>query len=162
MSPQLFASAGVLATAIAVVSLAPVALAGQPQTATVDTWTPPRASWGDPDLQGIWDFRTLTPVSRPRELAGKEFFTEEEAAELDQSAEQRRVDVENFVVPFEPAGTQLTADRRTSLIVGSGPGTQAREVVRSCYPGRGVDRRQPRVRSSIAARCSAYRPSQAV
>ena len=23
---------------------------------------PPRTGWGDPDLQGVWDFRTLTPL----------------------------------------------------------------------------------------------------
>ena len=39
-----------------------VPVAGQAQTATAATWTPPSTPWGDPDLQGIWDFRTLTPV----------------------------------------------------------------------------------------------------
>ncbi len=69
MSPRLRASVGVLATVIAVVSLAPVALAGQAQTATADTWTPPRTPWGEPDLQGIWTYATLTPLQRPRQLA---------------------------------------------------------------------------------------------
>ncbi len=109
------ASVGVLATVIAVVSLAPVALSGQAQPATADTWTPPRTPWGEPDLQGIWTYATLTPLQRPRQLAGREFFTEEEAAEREQRAEQRRVN--RFAVNFEPAGTTLTADRRTSLIV---------------------------------------------
>ena len=31
----------------------------------------PRTPWGDPDLQGIWDFRTITPLERPGALAGK-------------------------------------------------------------------------------------------
>ncbi len=110
---------GVLATVTVVVSLVLVPVAGQAQPATTDTWTPPRTPWGDPDLQGIWDFRTLTPFSRPR--AGKEFFTEEEAAALAQGAEQNRVIA--FSVAFEPAGTQLTADRRTSLIVDPPDGT---------------------------------------
>jgi hypothetical protein len=34
-----------------------------------------------PDLQGIWDFSTMTPMQRPKDLAGKEFFTEQEAAD---------------------------------------------------------------------------------
>ena len=25
----------------------------------------PRTSWGAPDLQGVWDFRSLTPMERP-------------------------------------------------------------------------------------------------
>ena len=64
-------------------------MVGQAQTAAADTWTAPRTPWGEPDLQGIWNYRTLTPLQRPRELAGKEVFTEEEAAALEQSAAQR-------------------------------------------------------------------------
>ncbi len=37
-------------------------------------------SWGKPNLQGVWDFRSLTPMERPENIAGKEVFTEEEAA----------------------------------------------------------------------------------
>src|SRR2546423_963739 len=28
-------------------------------------WTPPRTPWGHPDLQGVWDYRTITPLERP-------------------------------------------------------------------------------------------------
>ncbi len=114
---------GVLATVTVVVSLMLVPVAGQAQPATTDTWTPPRTPWGDPDLQGIWDFRTLTPLERPRRLAGQEFFTEEEAAEREQRAERRRVNSGFIVGTFEPAGTTLTADRRTSLLVDPPDGT---------------------------------------
>src|SRR5262245_37694523 len=34
---------------------------------------------GQPDLQGFWTNDTYTPLERPAELAGKEFFTREEA-----------------------------------------------------------------------------------
>ena len=44
----------------------------------------PRTAWGQPDLQGIWDFRTITPLERPEELAEQEFLTEEEATNLEQ------------------------------------------------------------------------------
>ncbi len=108
---------GGLATVTVVVSLMLVPVAGQAQPATADTWTPPRTAWGAPDLQGIWDYRTLTTLQRPREFAGKEFFTEEEAAALEQSADQDRANSVSFIATFEPAGTTLTADRRTSLIV---------------------------------------------
>src|SRR5262245_2134645 len=37
-----------------------------------------RTAWGDPDLQGIWDFATITPLERPASLAGKEVLTDQE------------------------------------------------------------------------------------
>ena len=39
-----------------------------------------RMAWGDPDLQGIWNFGTLTPMERPESLADTARLTEEEAA----------------------------------------------------------------------------------
>ncbi len=110
-------STGVLAAVLLLGVLAPAATAGQTQTPSVDTWTPPRTAWGDPDLQGIWDFRTLTPLFRPRGLGEQEVWTDEEAAELEQSAEQSRVNSSFILSTAEPAGTTLTADRRTSLMV---------------------------------------------
>ena len=41
------------------------------------TWTLPRTPDGQPDLGGIWTNSRLTPLERPREVAGKEFFTQE-------------------------------------------------------------------------------------
>ena len=38
--------------------------------------------WGEPDLQGVWRNETETPFERPAELAGKEFYTIEEATAL--------------------------------------------------------------------------------
>ena len=35
---------------------------------------------GRPDLSGIWDFRTVTPLERPEEFADKEYLSEEEVA----------------------------------------------------------------------------------
>ena len=43
-------------------------------------WTAPRTPDGQPDLQGNWSTATLTPLQRPADLAGKEFFTAAEAA----------------------------------------------------------------------------------
>ena len=40
----------------------------------------PRTPDGRPDLSGVWDFRTVTPVERPAEFADKEFLSEEEVA----------------------------------------------------------------------------------
>ena len=38
----------------------------------------PRTPWGDPDLQGLWNYGTNTPLQRPPEYAGQEWLTEEE------------------------------------------------------------------------------------
>ena len=43
----------------------------------------PKTSWGEPDLQGIWTDPYQTPLQRPAKFANKEFFTDEERAELD-------------------------------------------------------------------------------
>ncbi len=64
----------------AVAVLALVAL--MPALAAAQATVPPTA-WGDPDLQGVWDYRTLTPLERPVELGDKAYLTEEEAAELE-------------------------------------------------------------------------------
>jgi len=36
--------------------------------------------WGDPDLQGVWDYWTFTPLERADEFAGRDTLTAEEAA----------------------------------------------------------------------------------
>src|SRR5437870_8428675 len=52
-------------------------------TAEAKTWTPPRTPHGDPDLGGVWNFATATPMERPGELAGRDLLTEQEAAEFE-------------------------------------------------------------------------------
>ena len=61
----------------------PAAVAGQPGS-------PLRTPDGRPDLQGVWDFRTVTPLERPEDLADRAFLTEEEAAEIEAGATERR------------------------------------------------------------------------
>jgi len=58
------------------------------------TWTPARTAGGQPDLQGTWTNGTLTPLQRPPEFAGKEFFTEQEEAAFEQKRLQQN-DVES-------------------------------------------------------------------
>ena len=49
----------------------------------------PRAADGHPDLQGVWNFSTLTPLERPAEFAGKQFLTDAEAAQYESRTVQR-------------------------------------------------------------------------
>ncbi|MDP6580808.1 MAG: hypothetical protein QF681_09135 [Vicinamibacterales bacterium] len=73
----------VLSTLVTVLFLAPAALAGQPASAgrAPDGSPAPRMPWGAPDLQGVWDHGTATPLERPDRYEGREFLTAEEIAE---------------------------------------------------------------------------------
>ena len=57
--------------------------------------TVPQTSWGKPDLQGIWDFRTITPLERPEGFGDQEFLTEEEAATLEREVVERNISLLN-------------------------------------------------------------------
>ena len=72
MRRQVCASIGV---AVIILSAAP--LVGQ------------RAAVGRPDLQGIWNFSTITPLERSAEFAGREFLTDAEAAQYEAQTVQR-------------------------------------------------------------------------
>jgi hypothetical protein len=104
---------------IAVLSAVP--LAGQKSAA-------PRTPDGQPDLQGVWSFATITPLERPPELAGKQFFTEKEAADYEKDVLQRTnrdrrdgpadADVSRAYNDFWwDSGSRIVSTRRTSLII---------------------------------------------
>jgi hypothetical protein len=96
-----------------------------------------RTPWGDPDLQGTWDFTTITPLQRPPEFAGREFLSEDEAVALERQINEQRFSTEeqspgslggvprpdsdpgiyNLGWWWEPNGRRLVRTRRTSLVV---------------------------------------------
>ncbi len=113
-------SAPAWASAVAAV-LAAIALFAGPLTAQTSKTL--LTAWGDPDLQGVWDFRSLTPMERPSNLDKKATFTNDEAAAFAEESIKRRSrdsDTSGRVVPYNDfwfdEGTKVTTDR-TSLIV---------------------------------------------
>src|SRR5437867_12740868 len=83
------------------IALSAIPGAAQTPKAPAKAWTPPRLPDGHPDLQGIWNYSTLTPVERPKELADKPFFTEQEAAAYQKRLMQTR-NVIWIVKPLRP------------------------------------------------------------
>lgn len=77
----------------AVFALLPGQAIAQPVNAKVakpaaTTWTLPRTSDGQPDLQGVWANNNATPLERPKELAGRPYLTEQEVAALKAKANE--------------------------------------------------------------------------
>ncbi len=121
----------------------------------------PRTPWGDPDLHGIWDYRTMTPLQRPSDLADKAVLTAEEAAAYEQAEVESRADYD--ALPTVHAkfwldyGTELTADRRTSLIVDPPNGRVPAQTAVAQARARARNERRTRTHSirdrSITERC---------
>jgi hypothetical protein len=125
---------------IVFVSLASTPVSAQAPKPPAKAWNPPRLADGHPDLQATWTYATLTPIERPRELADKAFFTEQEAADFEKRARQTRnvddnretkptarglvngtVETEDLASAYNEfwwdRGTQAVSTRRTSIVI---------------------------------------------
>jgi hypothetical protein len=118
---------------IAVGWLGPMSASGQTAVEA------PRTAWNRPDLQGVWDFRTITPMERPEALGDQAFLSAEDVADLEQGIAdrdallaarpaQRTVATNNVDRGVDGApgaynqfwmdrGTRVIGTRRTSLVV---------------------------------------------
>src|SRR5262249_14870251 len=127
MSLRSLTSNALLAAIIALLSLS--AASAQGRAGSTKTWTSPRTPWGDPDLTGIWNNATSTPLQRPTQVEGKPALTDEEAAEFAAElahglnrdrrdggslADVNRAYNEHWM---DAKRLQITADKRTSLII---------------------------------------------
>jgi hypothetical protein len=88
----------------------------------------PLTAAGQADLQGLWTNATITPFERPKDLAGKEFFTTEEAAAYEKRiAENSNRDKRGATAEADVAGayndfwfdrgSRIVPTRRTSLVI---------------------------------------------
>src|ERR1700693_4245770 len=87
----------------------------------------PKTPWGDPDLQGVWNDATSTPLQR--DIGLKDVLTDEEAVDFQKSlandlTRDRRdggAEVDGNRAYTDPSmdsrRLKITSDRRTSLIV---------------------------------------------
>ena len=100
--------------------------AGAPTVAPKEAAPPKvaRTPWGDPDLQGTWDYRTITPLERAREFGTREFYTEEEKKTLEGRAGRRMDGPPEEIRPglthaqyWTDPGRFISDGYRTSLIV---------------------------------------------
>jgi hypothetical protein len=120
----------ILIVSVVSVLLAPsvlIAQNGSPGAPPAKPYSTPKTPWGEPDLQGTFSNRTITPFERPANVNGREFFTPQEVAAMEKSATERsgdegrnkgtRGDVERAYNDFWwDRGTKVTT-LRTSLVV---------------------------------------------
>ena len=141
MRHRFVALLGAVTSVIAVVWLAPVSVAGQSPTAVArakapvnttaaaSAYIPPKTPWGDPDLQGIWNNSTGTPLQRPEKFGDRTVLEEAEAEQFEeelaktQNRDNRDGGAEAQVIQgyndfwTDPRRRELLKDRRSSLIV---------------------------------------------
>ncbi|MCY4025645.1 MAG: hypothetical protein OXH75_04940 [Acidobacteria bacterium] len=97
-----------------------------PAAALAQSAEAPRTPWGDPDLGGVWDYWTFTPLQRPEDLADRDTLTDEEAAALAQELNAEALARDLAAPPGSPGGysqavwtdrARATALTQTALIV---------------------------------------------
>jgi len=121
------AIAAALAVPIAIVGQAPAPTATPSARVTEvrTTFKAPKTPWGHPDLQGTWDYRSITPLERPTQFGTREFLTDAEVKEMEARAAKRMDEPPEDGAPagtvhptyWTDPGRTVTESRRTSLII---------------------------------------------
>jgi hypothetical protein len=115
MRGRAFTASSIVAAAFV---LAPLAGRAQAPRAARPASTAPRTAGGELDRAGTWNYATMTPLERPRELSKSEALTEDEAAAYERQINERQGATNATAGPdwWDP-GTRRLTNRRTSLIV---------------------------------------------
>ena len=58
---------------------------------TAGSYVIPRTEWGQPDLQGVWNFNSSTPMQRPQRFGTQEFLTPAEVEQDGVRQKERRI-----------------------------------------------------------------------
>ncbi len=136
-------------------------------------YEPVRNAQGHPDLQGTWDFRTLTPLERPRALADQSEFSAEEAETFRQTAiaindTDNKKDLNlpaaaDVEVPYNSFwldyGTAMNEDKRTSLIVDPSNGRLPKLTAEATAGMKQALLRNPPVREFVSIGLTTFRPA---
>ncbi len=159
---------------VAVVFMTALVMTLAPVPAAAQNEQPMRTPDGQPDISGIFTFRTLTPFQRPRQFEGQETLSAEEAAEFEASERTRQnrdlFDPETGArsAGYQPRseggvlsynefwyerGVDLTDDKRTSLIIDPPDGRMPPRVPR---PPDAQPRRQLSQAEAIARRYDSH------
>lgn len=75
-----------LSAAVAAVVAGGVTLTAVQSSMADDNYVAPRNEWGQPDLRGVFNFSSNTPLERPREYGDRQFYTPEEVIARDEAA----------------------------------------------------------------------------
>jgi hypothetical protein len=121
-----------------------------------DSYLTKLTPWGDPNIQGVWDRRTITPLERPERFAGTAFFTPEQirAYERESAAREdgRPLDLgRGGISVHDPNdldyGSNVVATGQTSLVVnpsnGRIPAYTEAATARAAIANRARERRGP-------------------
>src|SRR5580692_3606806 len=132
MVPRTFASMtgpaialGLAAAAAHMAAQAPTAAPKATAAAVPKSSAIPRTAWGAPDLNGLWNGNTMTPLERPEKYADKPFLTEAEALAAEKQQREtalvdrpaRDGDPGTYNQIWTDPAFKGLPDRRTSLIV---------------------------------------------
>ncbi|MEX0619219.1 MAG: hypothetical protein WDZ76_09080 [Pseudohongiellaceae bacterium] len=97
--------------------LALSAVLGATVLQAADSYEVPRTEWGQPDLHGVWNFSSDTPMTRPSRYGDRQFLTEEEV-----SQELAREQAQAAAVARAQAEQAATAADRGAPPVSDNPG----------------------------------------